>query len=75
MDRLAGLAANGISPQGTHDYAKLIRPSELDAWARRAGLKLETLKGMSYNPLTRRYRLGADVSVNYITCYAGSNGS
>jgi 2-polyprenyl-6-hydroxyphenyl methylase/3-demethylubiquinone-9 3-methyltransferase len=61
----------GLLPKGTHDYAKLIRPSELDAWSRRAGLKLETLKGMTYNPLTRRYRLGKDISVNYIACYAG----
>lgn len=60
-----------LLPQGTHDYAKLIRPSELDAWARRAHLKLKTLKGMSYNPFTQHYRLGADVSVNYITCYTG----
>lgn len=59
-----------LLPKGTHDYAKLIRPSELDAWARRAGLKLKTLRGMTYNPLTRRYRLGQDVSVNYIACYA-----
>lgn len=57
-------------PKGTHDYAKLIRPSELDAWARQAGLRLGSLRGMSYNPLTRRYRLGDDVSVNYIACYA-----
>ncbi len=65
----------GLLPQGTHDYSKLIRPSELDAWARHAGLKIEALKGMSYNPLTRRYRLGADVSVNYIACYADSRKS
>ena len=62
-------------PKGTHDYAKLIRPSELDAWARQAGLKLGTLKGMSYNPLTRRYRLGEDISVNYIACYANREAS
>ncbi len=58
-----------LLPKGTHDYAKFIRPSELDAWARRAGLKLGELKGMSYNPITRRYRLGQDVSVNYLTWY------
>ena len=58
-----------LLPKGTHDYAKFIRPSELDAWARRAGLKLSELKGMSYNPITRRYRLGQDVSVNYLTWY------
>ena len=58
-----------LLPQGTHDYAKLIRPSELDAWARRAGLRLKTLKGMTYNPFTGRCRLGPDVSVNYIAAY------
>ncbi|MDH3438357.1 MAG: bifunctional 2-polyprenyl-6-hydroxyphenol methylase/3-demethylubiquinol 3-O-methyltransferase UbiG [Betaproteobacteria bacterium] len=61
-----------LLPKGTHDYAKFIRPSELDAWARRAGLKLNELIGMSYNPFTRRYRLGEDVSVNYLTWYRRS---
>ncbi len=63
-----------LLPRGTHDYAKFIRPSELDAWARRAGLKLSELKGMSYNPITRRYRLVDDVSVNYLTWYRRSGG-
>jgi 2-polyprenyl-6-hydroxyphenyl methylase/3-demethylubiquinone-9 3-methyltransferase len=61
-----------LLPKGTHDYAKFIRPSELDAWARRAGLDLRELKGMSYNPITRHYRLGDDVSVNYLTWYRRS---
>jgi 2-polyprenyl-6-hydroxyphenyl methylase/3-demethylubiquinone-9 3-methyltransferase len=61
-----------LLPKGTHDYAKFIRPSELDAWSRRAGLKLSELKGMSYNPITRRYRLGDDVSVNYLSWYRRS---
>ncbi len=61
-----------LLPKGTHDYAKFIRPSELDASARRAGLKLAELIGMSYNPVTRRYRLGQDVSVNYLTWYRRS---
>lgn len=61
-----------LLPKGTHDYAKFIRPSELDAWSRRAGLKLCQLKGMSYNPITRRYRLGDDVSVNYLSWYRRS---
>ena len=56
-------------PRGTHDYRKLIRPSELDDWARQAGLTLEDLTGMTYNPLTRHYSLGRDVDVNYLTCY------
>jgi 2-polyprenyl-6-hydroxyphenyl methylase / 3-demethylubiquinone-9 3-methyltransferase len=55
-----------LLPRGTHDYARFIRPSELAAWARAAGLEQGELKGMSYNPLTRAYRLGADVDVNYL---------
>jgi 2-polyprenyl-6-hydroxyphenyl methylase/3-demethylubiquinone-9 3-methyltransferase len=54
-------------PRGTHDYAKFIRPSELDAWCRQAGLRSEELTGMTYNPLTGTYRLDpGDVAVNYI---------
>ncbi len=55
-----------LLPKGTHDYRKFIRPSELDGWARAAGLTLRHLTGMHYNPLLRRYRLGAGVSVNYL---------
>ncbi len=53
-------------PRGTHDYAKFIKPSELVAWARSADLTVQGTKGMSYNPLTKRYYLDQDVSVNYI---------
>lgn len=53
-------------PRGTHDYAKFIKPSELAAWARKAGLELGEMRGMSYNPLLRRYSLGDDVDVNYL---------
>lgn len=53
-------------PRGTHDYQKFIRPSELDAWARAAGLRVRELTGMQYNPLTRRYSLGRDIDVNYL---------
>jgi 2-polyprenyl-6-hydroxyphenyl methylase/3-demethylubiquinone-9 3-methyltransferase len=56
-------------PRGTHDYAKFIRPSEMEGWAREAGLQLIDLSGMSYNPLTREYSLGKDVSVNYLACF------
>jgi 2-polyprenyl-6-hydroxyphenyl methylase/3-demethylubiquinone-9 3-methyltransferase len=56
----------GLLPRGTHDYAKFIRPSELDAWSRAAGLELKALSGFTYNPLTRRYRLCADIAVNYL---------
>ncbi|MDB6062051.1 MAG: bifunctional 3-demethylubiquinol 3-O-methyltransferase/2-polyprenyl-6-hydroxyphenol methylase [Verrucomicrobiaceae bacterium] len=56
-----------LLPKGTHDYAKFIRPSELAAWLRNAGLELQDITGMQYNPLTQTYRLNAkDVSVNYL---------
>ncbi len=55
-----------LLPRGTHDYAKFIRPSELSAMARQSGFELRELKGMTYNPLTRKYRLGDDVDVNYL---------
>lgn len=55
-----------LLPKGTHDYAKFIKPSELSAWARQAGLNVSGLKGMSYNPLTKIYALSDDVSVNYL---------
>ena len=53
-------------PKGTHDYAKLIRPSELEAWARASGLRLEDLSGMSYNVFNQQYSLGKDINVNYL---------
>ncbi len=53
-------------PAGTHDYARFIRPSELAHWLRAAGLDLRDLTGLTYNPLTGRYALGSDVSVNYL---------
>ncbi|MEM7408440.1 MAG: bifunctional 2-polyprenyl-6-hydroxyphenol methylase/3-demethylubiquinol 3-O-methyltransferase UbiG [Pseudomonadota bacterium] len=56
----------GLLPRGTHDYTRFIRPSELAATARQAGLELLDLTGLSYNPLTRRARLTSDVSVNYL---------
>jgi 2-polyprenyl-6-hydroxyphenyl methylase/3-demethylubiquinone-9 3-methyltransferase len=55
-----------ILPRGTHEYDKLIRPSELCAWARNAGLAVEDLTGMHYNPLTRNCTLGGNVHVNYM---------
>ena len=60
----------GMLPRGTHDYARFIRPSELDAWARAAGLTTTDITGMTYNPLTGVYRLNkGDVDVNYLmTC-------
>jgi 2-polyprenyl-6-hydroxyphenyl methylase/3-demethylubiquinone-9 3-methyltransferase len=54
-------------PKGTHDYDRFIRPSELAQWLRNAGLTVEDVCGITYNPLTRRYRLNeSDVSVNYL---------
>lgn len=55
-----------LLPKGTHDYAKFIKPSELSGWARQVGLTISGLRGMSYNPLTKHYWLGHDVSVNYL---------
>jgi 2-polyprenyl-6-hydroxyphenyl methylase/3-demethylubiquinone-9 3-methyltransferase len=53
-------------PRGTHEYAKFIRPSELEAWAYEAGLDLQHTSGMTYNPLFQSYRLGRDIDINYI---------
>jgi 2-polyprenyl-6-hydroxyphenyl methylase/3-demethylubiquinone-9 3-methyltransferase len=53
-------------PKGTHDYAKFIKPAELVRMTRYAGLDLVSIVGMSYNPLTKVYRLGNDTSVNYL---------
>lgn len=56
----------GLLPKGTHEYARFIKPSELVQWTREAGLLAEGFKGMQYNPLTRRYWLSEDTSVNYL---------
>jgi 2-polyprenyl-6-hydroxyphenyl methylase/3-demethylubiquinone-9 3-methyltransferase len=56
-------------PRGTHDFAKFIRPSELDEWARAAGLELVNLTGVSYNPFTGLYSESRDVDVNYMVHY------
>jgi 2-polyprenyl-6-hydroxyphenyl methylase/3-demethylubiquinone-9 3-methyltransferase len=53
-------------PKGTHEYARFIRPSELDNWARKADLETQDITGMTYNPLTKRYKLGQDIDVNYL---------
>jgi 2-polyprenyl-6-hydroxyphenyl methylase/3-demethylubiquinone-9 3-methyltransferase len=59
----------GMLPKGTHDYARFIRPSELARAVRAAGLDVEDVTGLTYNPLTQRYGLDAeDVSVNYLLC-------
>jgi len=55
-----------LLPRGTHDYAKFIQPAELARMAREAGLETQQIIGMTYNPLTRIYRLEADTDVNYL---------
>ena len=58
-----------LLPMGTHRYARLIRPSELSCWARAAGLELDDLAGLAYDPFTRKARISGDVSVNYLAHY------
>ena len=55
-----------LLPRGTHEYAKFIRPSELARDCREAGLEWKQTRGMQYNPLTRRYWMNQDTSVNYL---------
>jgi 2-polyprenyl-6-hydroxyphenyl methylase/3-demethylubiquinone-9 3-methyltransferase len=55
-----------LLPRGTHEYAKLIKPSELAAMCRQAALSVSELTGMTYNPLTKVYALGRDTDVNYM---------
>jgi 2-polyprenyl-6-hydroxyphenyl methylase/3-demethylubiquinone-9 3-methyltransferase len=55
-----------LLPKGTHEYARLIKPSELADWVRANGLNVLHMKGMTYNPFTRQYALGADTDVNYL---------
>jgi len=59
-----------LLPKGTHDYARFIKPSELTRWCREAGLQPLEMTGLTYQPLTRKYRLGADCDVNYMLCCA-----
>jgi len=58
-----------LLPKGTHEYDKFITPAELDQWSREAGLQVHDMTGMSYNLLTKRYKLGADLNVNYLAAY------
>ncbi|MBE7422509.1 MAG: bifunctional 2-polyprenyl-6-hydroxyphenol methylase/3-demethylubiquinol 3-O-methyltransferase UbiG [Zoogloeaceae bacterium] len=57
-----------LLPRGTHDYVKFIRPAELARYAREAGLAVDTLVGMIYNPFTKTYALDANTDVNYLMC-------
>jgi len=58
-----------LLPRGTHDYAKFLKPAEVARFARRAGLEPDAIIGMSYDPLRKVYRLGADTAVNYIASF------
>lgn len=63
-----------LLPRGTHDYAKFIRPSELDRWVLSAGMVTRDIIGLVYDPLTRTYHLAPDVDVNYmVTCVKPSD--
>lgn len=55
-----------LLPRGTHDYAKLIKPSELAEWLRASGFHLTDVTGMTYNPITDVYKLSSDTDVNYL---------
>ena len=55
-----------LLPRGTHEFAKFIKPSELASFCRQAGLDLQGTRGMEYNPITRRYWLDDNTSVNYL---------
>jgi len=63
-----------LLPRGTHRYDRFIRPSELGAWVRAAGLQLQDVTGLHYNPLTRSVMLGGNVQVNYLA-HAGKPGA
>ena len=55
-----------LLPRGTHDWQKFIKPSELDGYCRAAGLQVDEIIGLTYNPITRHYKLENDVDVNYM---------
>ena len=58
-----------LLPKGTHEYAKFIRPSEMATWIREAGLELDQMTGLVFNPFTKKYSLNErDVDVNYMLC-------
>ena len=59
----------GLLPRGTHDYARFLKPAEIAMHARRVGLEPEAIIGMTYNPVSRVYRLAPDTSVNYLATF------
>ena len=64
-----------LVPRGTHEYARLLRPSELARFCRDAGLDMQQSRGLQYNPLSRRYRLSTNTSVNYMLATRKSTNS
>ncbi|MBU2571892.1 MAG: bifunctional 2-polyprenyl-6-hydroxyphenol methylase/3-demethylubiquinol 3-O-methyltransferase UbiG [Gammaproteobacteria bacterium] len=60
-------------PKGTHDFKTFIKPSELSRWARETGLELQSMAGIEYNPLTKRFSLGKDIDVNYLAAFKRKN--
>ncbi len=65
----------GLLPRGTHRYEKFIRPSELEAWARKANLSARDFTGLQYNPLHGSFRLGGGLDVNYIAHFTKTGGA
>jgi 2-polyprenyl-6-hydroxyphenyl methylase/3-demethylubiquinone-9 3-methyltransferase len=59
----------GLLPKGTHDYAKFRTPAEVAAYARRAGLESKAITGVTYNPVTKAFRLSDDADVNYMMAF------
>jgi 2-polyprenyl-6-hydroxyphenyl methylase/3-demethylubiquinone-9 3-methyltransferase len=64
----------GLVPRGTHEYARLVRPSELAAMARRSGLALSDIAGLHYNPVSGRCTLDANPDVNYLAQFTAPAG-
>ena len=64
-----------LVPRGTHEYARLLRPSELARFCRDAGLDMQQSCGLQYNPISGRYRLSTDTSVNYMLATRKSTNS
>jgi 2-polyprenyl-6-hydroxyphenyl methylase/3-demethylubiquinone-9 3-methyltransferase len=63
-----------VLPRGTHEYLKFIRPSELARWGREADLELRDLTGLTYNPLTRSFRLSPNTDINYLAHFTRTAG-
>jgi 2-polyprenyl-6-hydroxyphenyl methylase/3-demethylubiquinone-9 3-methyltransferase len=63
---IAGEHLLRMLPKGTHEYDKFIKPSELAACLRKAQLEMHNISGMTFNPITKKYRIGNDVDVNYL---------